>query len=252
MHFSSHSKHYFHIYCHDQEVFAMFCVVFSTLSIFSLNGYNYVMRDDFCVQTWKKILYEWRHIARHQKYITDVVEISNTRLPKIFRNWILVHFNSGELWPILFEVLVRWRQANTLTMASQWVGWRLKSPASRLFTQPFIRAQIKENIKAPRHWPLCGEFTGDRWIPRTNGQQRGNCFHLMTSSCLTHYRQSSLTPYGVYICKRSYEEKTPFTNYRQISNISRTKSEILNVSCLVSRLSLSNPLKPRSKSRMKM
>ena len=21
-----------------------------------------------------------------------------------------------------------------------------------------------------RHWPLCGEFTGDRWIPRTNGQ----------------------------------------------------------------------------------
>ena len=43
--------------------------------------------------------------------------------------------------------------------------------------------QIKENIKAPRHWPLCGKFTGDRWIPRTNGQLRGKCFHLMTSSC---------------------------------------------------------------------
>ena len=27
-----------------------------------------------------------------------------------------------------------------------------------------------KKIKAPRHWPLCGEFTGDRWIPRTNGQ----------------------------------------------------------------------------------
>ena len=23
----------------------------------------------------------------------------------------------------------------------------------------------QRNIKAPRHWPLCGEFTGDRWIP---------------------------------------------------------------------------------------
>ena len=34
-----------------------------------------------------------------------------------------------------------------------------------LFTQPFIQAQIKENIKAPHHWPLCGEFTGHRWIP---------------------------------------------------------------------------------------
>ena len=39
-----------------------------------------------------------------------------------------------------------------------------------------------ENIKARRHWPLCGEFTGDRWIPRTNGKLHGKCFHLMTSS----------------------------------------------------------------------
>ena len=45
-----------------------------------------------------------------------------------------------------------------ITMTSQWAGWRLKSPASRVFTQPFIRAQIKENTKAPRHWSLCGEF----------------------------------------------------------------------------------------------
>ena len=28
-----------------------------------------------------------------------------------------------------------------------------------LFIQSFIQTQIKENIKAPRHWPLCGEFT---------------------------------------------------------------------------------------------
>ena len=34
----------------------------------------------------------------------------------------------------------------------------------------YICAQIKENIRVPRHWPLCGEFTGDRWIPRINGQ----------------------------------------------------------------------------------
>ena len=54
-----------------------------------------------------------------------------------------------------------------ITTTSQWVRWRLKSPASRLFTQTFIQAQIKENT---RHWPLCGAFTGDRWIPRTKGQ----------------------------------------------------------------------------------
>ena len=49
-----------------------------------------------------------------------------------------------------------------ITMTSQWARWRLKSRASPLFTQPFIRAQIKENITAPRHWPLSGEFTGDQ------------------------------------------------------------------------------------------
>ena len=42
----------------------------------------------------------------------------------------------------------------------------------------------QNNMKALRHWPLCGEFTGDRWIPRTNGQLRGKCLHLMTSSCM--------------------------------------------------------------------
>ena len=51
-----------------------------------------------------------------------------------------------------------------------------RSPASRLLTQPFIQAQIKENIKARRQWHS-GESTGDR-------------FHLMTSSwgCEELYR----------------------------------------------------------------
>ena len=34
------------------------------------------------------------------------------------------------------------------------------------------------------------EFTGDRWIPRTNGLWRGKCFHLMTSSY--HWLQNQL------------------------------------------------------------
>ena len=42
-------------------------------------------------------------------------------------------------------------------------------PHDRLLNRPF-RSQSKETSKPLRHWPLCGEFTGDRWIPRTNGQ----------------------------------------------------------------------------------
>ena len=62
-----------------------------------------------------------------------------------------------------------WQNAIIL-MTPQWAQWRLKSPALQLFTEPFIRAQVKENNSAPRHWPLCGEFTDDRWIPRTKAQ----------------------------------------------------------------------------------
>ena len=60
------------------------------------------------------------------------------------------------------------------TMTSQWPRWRLKSPASRLFTQPFIQTQIKENIKAPRHWPLWGEFTGTGEFRAQRASNAGN------------------------------------------------------------------------------
>ena len=72
---------------------------------------------------------------------------------------------------VVYSVKV-WRGhvQQTLQWHNNWARWRLKSPALRLFTQSFIQAQIKENIKAPRHWLLCREFTGDRWIPHTKGQ----------------------------------------------------------------------------------
>ena len=66
-------------------------------------------------------------------------------------------------------------------------GWDSVSnhqPPDCLLNRLF-RHRFKENIKAPCHWPLCGEFTGDRGIPRTKGQLRGKCFHLMTSPCLS-------------------------------------------------------------------
>ena len=37
------------------------------------------------------------------------------------------------------------------------MDWKDASPGSRLFAQPFIQAQIKENIKGPRHCPLWRE-----------------------------------------------------------------------------------------------
>ena len=51
-----------------------------------------------------------------------------------------------------------------ITVTSSWARWRLISLASRLFTQPFIQAQIKENIKAPHHWYLSSCFMWQQLI----------------------------------------------------------------------------------------
>ena len=45
-------------------------------------------------------------------------------------------------------------RASNITVTSSWARWRCKAPASRLFAQPFVQEQIKENIKAPRYWPF--------------------------------------------------------------------------------------------------
>ena len=59
-------------------------------------------------------------------------------------------------------VLFVLRIFKSITMTSLWARLRLKSPASRLFTQSYIQAQIKENIKAPRHRPF---FRGIHQLP---------------------------------------------------------------------------------------
>ena len=48
--------------------------------------------------------------------------------------------------------------ADDIAMTSWWVRWRLKSPASRLFPNPFVQAQIKVLC----HWPVTSEFPAQR------------------------------------------------------------------------------------------
>ena len=33
-----------------------------------------------------------------------------------------------------------------------------------VYSTIYSGADQRKNIKVPRHWPLCGEFTSDRWI----------------------------------------------------------------------------------------
>ena len=113
----------------------------------------------------------WRRIGDRQTLINPQLSPESTMSNSPTHTWQNGSAFRDNEWIayLLFRMTIDMCRS-IITMTSWWARWRLKSPASRVFTQAFIQAQMKENIKAPRHWPLCGEFTGDRWIPRTNGQ----------------------------------------------------------------------------------
>ena len=101
---------------------------------------------------------------------------SHTCLPKRSHNY--------SRWEITMS-------ARLLTLTSWWPRWHLKSPASRLFTQPFIQTQIKENIKAPCHWPLCGEFTGTGEFPAQRASYAENVSIWWRHHVLQFFRSSN-------------------------------------------------------------
>ena len=97
---------------------------------------------------------DWR---RYHAHYDTVMVVSDNGLPP----------NGGRAIIWTSAGLVYWRIYKVLR--SQWVDYTLyyndiimstmafKSPAFLLFAQPFFQAQIKENIKSPRHWPLWRE-----------------------------------------------------------------------------------------------
>ena len=61
----------------------------------------------------------------------------------------------GEELTALSELPVHYSDVIMSVMVSQIIS-------VSIFTQPFVQARIKENIKAPRHWPLWEESIGDQ------------------------------------------------------------------------------------------
>ena len=150
-------------------------------------------RDTFIVQSRARKLFVWnfylhkmdRTKRQSHWYFCDEYSIPNTSLDIYHRpheqfeavlKYICQHFHTIEnlqdcthrdfmiftcLCGIVWHINIKRNTSapvvmmNT-TVKSLWARWRLKSSASPSFTQPFIQVQIEENIKAPRHWPLCG------------------------------------------------------------------------------------------------
>ena len=89
--------------------------------------------------------------------------------------------------------------AISTTMTSQWAWWRLKSPAPRLFAQPFIQAQIKEKSKlgvtglCAENSPVTGEF------PAQMASNVENASIWWRHHALRNGRVNSLRTKGMYV-----------------------------------------------------
>ena len=99
-----------------------------------------------------------------------------------------------ELW---ISVYRQWRWI--FTHYTDVIMSRLASQITSLtvvYSIVYSDADQRKHQSSAYHWPLCGEFLGDRWIPRTNDQLRWKCSHLMTSSWC-NFRPPKIK--GIYI-----------------------------------------------------
>ena len=120
----------------------------------------------------------YAHGSRFLMFGCDAIPVDLTRLPTVVpvlhvlakqpvnseEHWSMYRMNAQRqiLLPNKYHISLQWRHNGRDSVSNH-------QPHDYLLNRLF-KAQFKENIKAPRHWPLWGEFTGDRWIPLTKGQ----------------------------------------------------------------------------------
>ena len=100
----------------------------------------------------------WKHVPECRFFWECVSMLFNKLVP--FMNSVL--FSMFALASVNVPSALQWRHNDRYGVSNHQAHDCL---LNRLF-----RRRSKKNIKAPRHWPLWGEFTGDRWIPLTKDQ----------------------------------------------------------------------------------
>ena len=85
---------------------------------------------------------------------------------------------------------------------------------------PFVQSQIKENIKAPCHWPLWGEFTGDSEFP---AQRASNAENVPILCC--HHGMKIIWWNGPRTFRQTNLSKVDLPWHRENSPVTQTTPE---------------------------
>ena len=138
-------------------------ILFPHISIHTINQNNTWAANTKCVLYITNI-HSIFLIQGGKRYIlrTSHHNVTTVGLRHIMRAW---RFDVHWIRCVCFGQTSFYRHDITLT--SQWARWRLKSPAPRLFTQPFIQAQIKKSkLRATGlcegNTPVTGEFPAQK------------------------------------------------------------------------------------------
>ena len=117
--------------------------------------------------------------------------------------------------PVCMLVSIRWRNALELCLMVDSLRWRHNGRdgvSNHRHLDGLLNRLFKRYTKAPRRWPLWGEFTGDRWIPSQRANDTENVsiwlrhhVHLTIRSCILsvwHLRQigETQTWYLPFMC----------------------------------------------------
>ena len=101
----------------------------------------------------------WQTLQRSNKCLNEIVK--HTKLQKIGNK--AVEYTGSYFTVVCLRVLaLQWRHNGRVGVSNH--------QYHNCFLNCLFRRRSKDHIKTLRRWPLWGEFTGDRWIPRTKGQ----------------------------------------------------------------------------------
>ena len=103
-----------------------------------------------------------------------------------------------------------------IAVTSWWGRWRVKSLASRLFNQPLFQAPVKENIKAPCHWPL--------WWPMNSPLKGPITRKMFQRHHVVRYLMTTTPPRTVHL--RSHPFLMQYFHLNSKSHIGRSRQHL--------------------------